>query len=106
MRGLNGASLDLRVKCPYCDYASTVIARDIRGQKFVLSCLDCKETYVVEVAVQAAHVVRALADVDVDAVLKKLRAKKGNSEPKPPARPALKVPKPELKARRIEGTRY
>ena len=96
------ASLDLRVKCPYCEYAATVIARDIRGQKFVLECLDCHETYVVEVAVSAAHTVRALADVDVETVLQRQRDKtKANN--KPPTRPTPGVP---LKARRMEGTRY
>lgn len=124
MRG-GPASLDLRVLCPYCEYAATVVARDIRGQKFVLECLDCRETYVVEVEVQATHRTRALVDVDPDAVNERLARKNGGADPPGPspstaarARGATAAPagnrssiakpgdKPPLKTRRMQGTRY
>lgn len=127
MKG-NGAWVDVRATCPYCDYATTIAARDIRGQSFVLSCLDCRETYVVEVAVQVTHRTRALADVDANEVLDRLAERKGTAKPAPPSRAAVgdrgtpaapaesrsataggttrSPPKAPLKVRRQHGTRY
>lgn len=130
MKG-NGAWVDLRAKCPYCDYAAGLVARDIRGQRFVLECLDCRETFVVEVAVEVTHRVRALADVDVDEVLERLRKKNGTKPPDTPpklpppaaaggARAGTAAPggsrsrsaaasgagRQPLKTRRVQGHRY
>lgn len=107
--------IDVRLLCPYCQYAATVNARDIRGQNFVLECLDCRETFVVEVAVHVTHRVRALADVDAEAVLKKLREKPANgTATSPPSKAAVGArattatagERPPLKARRVQGQRY
>jgi hypothetical protein len=119
----NGAWVDVRATCPYCDYATTITARDIRGQRFVLECLDCRETYVVEVACQVTHRTRALADVDPAEVLDRLAQKKNGG--KPPPRPAVGAraataaagdnrsrsakagaERPPLKVRRQHGHRY
>lgn len=87
MKG-NGAWVDVRATCPYCAYVAGLVARDIRGQRFVLACLDCGETFVVEVAVQITQRVRALADVDAEEVLARLRKKKGGVPPSTPPKPA------------------
>jgi hypothetical protein len=120
----NGAWVDVSTKCPYCEYGTTLTARDIRGQRFVLECLDCRETYVVEVACQVTHRTRALADVDKDEVLDRLAHKKnGGKAPAPPSRPAVgaraataaagdnrsrtvAADRPALKTRRMQGHRY
>lgn len=116
MKG-NGAWVDVRATCPYCDYATSVLARDIRGQRFVLECLDCRETYVVEVACQVTHRARALADVDKNDVLDRLARKKNGvpssagPSPKPPvvaryATVGAGGNRSPLKTRRVQGHRY
>lgn len=118
MKG-NGAWIDVRATCPYCDYATSVLARDIRGQRFVLECLDCHETYVVEVACQVTHRTRGLADVDKNEVLDRLARKKtgaGTGAPGPSPKAALAARgdaaavggnrSPPLKTRRVQGHRY
>ena len=62
-------SVDLRGKCPYCEYTWSIEVRDIRGELNALRCIDCKTAFVVDVSVELSHTVHALADIDRDDVL-------------------------------------
>jgi hypothetical protein len=81
--------VELSDSCPYCQYRCTIVASDINGQLFSLRCFDCKQIFVIVVAVAVTHTVHGLADVDVDEVLDEL------GKPRRPAPDALPAENPQ-----------
>lgn len=72
--------------CPYCQFVFAVVVRDIRGERHVLECQDCKQPFAVEATVPRVELrTHAFAGVDVDKVLDDLsRPKAAPAEPHTP----------------------
>lgn len=72
MRRRSADYVDVRVACPYCEFKMSIEASSILGERHVLLCIDCRETFVVEISVDVTFKIRALAGVTSDAVLDRL----------------------------------
>lgn len=68
------AAVDCTGKCPYCEYTWSVGAQDMRGELLALRCIDCKQIFVVEIAITCTAEVFRIAGVSSDRVLDDLGA--------------------------------
>lgn len=81
------AGVEISGPCPYCQFVFAVVIRDIRGERHVLRCQDCKQPFAVEAVVPRVELrTHAFAGIDVGKVLDELSRPRA-AEP-PSAAPA------------------